>query len=358
MEGYEQRGPLEPATSPQSWSSRPDAYHRRGSRKKFMGKFSSGWQLKYLYLISAVLFLVWSVLPALSMTFNTEPSPVGRNVTLVIGKGLIEAGDAARFKAAIRSKPPSFRALMVTSPGGNVTAALELAKQVKANSFSIIAHQECASACAMVLFPAGEYSILTPGSMLGIHSCSKSGSRHELCNEAIAEFAVSNGFPFGTLDYFSDLYGPDEMKWMTEISARCFGFYRGSDDPKPINGGRKACVDAIIYTMGSDVRLRPFGPSFDCIKATTNVERLFCMDKELMQSDRMLGLVYDAAMEVANTNAKTQLRSSQRQWIKDRNADCGRLFTGSMDFKNTRDAALCLYQHNEARIYRLIDRLS
>ncbi|WP_433988832.1 hypothetical protein SuNHUV7_26070 (plasmid) [Pseudoseohaeicola sp. NH-UV-7] len=309
----------------------------------------------FRYLALSTFCLGLFALPALSMTFTVEPSPVDGGVTVVAGRGPIETGDAARFEAAISAVPPDFRVLMVTSPGGSVTAAMELATRIKANSFSIVAHQECASSCAMILFPAGEYSILTQGSMLGIHSCSASGARHELCNEAIAKLAVSNGFPFGTLEMFSDLYGPGEMKWMTEISARCFGFYRGSDDPKPIHGGRKACVDGVIATMGSDVRPRPFGPSFNCANAKTKVERLFCMDKELMQSDSILGLVYDAAMAEKNTSERAALRSHQRQWIAARNANCEQLFSSSMDFMSTRDAALCLYGYNEDRIYSLID---
>lgn len=293
--------------------------------------------------------------PAWAMTFNTEPSPFNREVTLVVARGPIEIGDAARFEDAINRQPPSHRALMVTSPGGSVTAAVELARQIIANSFSIIAHKECASSCAMILFPAGEYSILSKGSVLGIHSCSEAGVRHKVCNEDIAKFAVSNGFPFGTLDMFSALYGPGEMKWMTEISARCFGFYHGSKDPKPLRGGRKACVDGVIYAMGADVQPRPFGPSFNCANATTRVEQLLCMDKELMQSDSILGLVYDTVMTKKNNQEKEKIRLSQRQWIEARNADCEELLSSKMDFMSTRDAALCLYQYNEERIYYLID---
>lgn len=33
----------------------------------------------------------------------------------------------------------------------------------------------------------------------------------------------------------------------------------------------------------------------------------------------------------------------------------GDFFTAGMDFKNTGEAALCVYHYNEARIYKLID---
>ena len=303
-------------------------------------------------MLSVFSSLVLFAFPVSAMTFSTEPSLTDENVTIIVARGPIEVGDADRFQVALVADPPDARVLMVTSPGGDVSAAMRLAGQIKSNSFSIIGHQECASACAQILFPAGEYSILTHGSMLGIHSCSNSGKRNELCNESIAEFAVLNGFPYGTLDMFSDIYGPGEMKWMTEISARCFGFYRGSGDPKPIPFGRQPCVHGVLFT---NVPSRPFGPSFDCSKATTQVERLFCLDRELMQADSILGLVYDDALKAADARGRANLRSEQRQWIKYRNADCQRFFTESMDFSNTREPALCLYKHNEDRIYELID---
>ena len=242
----------------------------------------------------------------------------------------------------------------MTSLGGSVAVAMDLARAIKAKSFSVIAFKECASACAQVLFPAGEYSILARGSLLGIHSCSVAGTRSDLCNEAIAEFAVSNGFPYGTLQLFSDLYGPGEMKWMSEISARCFGFYRSLGDPKPIHG-RKACVDGYIFTSQTSVAPRPFGPSFDCAKATTRIEKLFCRDRELMQVDSVLGRVYDTALSVADPEKRARIRADQRNWIQKRNAECDAILTDAFDFASTRDGALCLYRYNEERIYVLID---
>ena len=137
----------------------------------------------------------------------------------------------------------------------------------------------------------------------------------------------------------------------------CFGFYRGVEDPKPIHGGRKACVDGVIYTASADIKLRPFGPSFNCTNARTQVERLFCLDRDLMQSDSILGRVYDATFAKSSRGEQEIIRASQRQWIKARNADCGILFSHRMDFLNTREAAMCLYRYNEDRIYYLIEVL-
>ncbi|WP_084299395.1 lysozyme inhibitor LprI family protein [Leisingera caerulea] len=296
-------------------------------------------------------FAVW-VQPAEAMSFKRISVPGEPGKTMIYASGPVEAGDADRFVATIAATPPSSKVLGITSPGGGVIAALELADKIDAFGFSVVGIGDCASACAQILFPAGEYSTLSPGSLLGIHSCSAAGARHEICNEEIAQIAVERGFPYGTLDMYSDLYGPSEMKWMGEIGARCFGFYRGPGDPKPIFG-QKACVDGVIYTMGSNVRPRPFGPSFDCAKAATSVEQLLCADKELMLSDSILGRVYDAARK-ANPASKQRIRAEQRLWIEERNAQCGRLIPSQADYRASRAGALCLHRFNEERIYALI----
>jgi hypothetical protein len=241
------------------------------------------------------------------MEFTTESSPaLEKSDTVLRANGEIVRGDLEKFVNHIRSEPPSRRVLVITSLGGSVSEAIQIAAMITALKFNVVVEGEYASACAQIIFPAGEYSILTVGSVLGIHSCSRGGDRNELCNKEIAELAVSNGFPYGTIDKFADLYGPGDMKWMTEISARCFGFYRGSNDPKPIYG-KKACVDGYIYTMGTTATPRPFGPSFDCSKASTKIETLLCNDNELVQTDSILGRVYDHALSRHSIEQKPRI---------------------------------------------------
>lgn len=288
-----------------------------------------------------------------AMTFELVEVPEEMGSTMIYATGPIGSGDADRFVDVVAVTPPSSDVLGITSLGGSVAAALKLADTIEEYGFSVLAIRECASACAQIVFPAGEYSMLTSGSLLGIHSCSAAGARHDICNEQIAKIAVERGFPYGTLDMFAELFGPSEMKWLGEVGARCFGFYRGLGDPKPIYGA-KACVDGVIYTFRSDVRPRAFGPSFDCTRAETSVELLLCDDKELMLSDSILGRVYDAALK-ANPTSKHAIRSEQRRWIAERNAKCSPAIPSQADYRTSRSGALCLYRYIEERIYALIE---
>lgn len=65
---------------------------------------------------------------------------------------------------------------------------------------------------------------------------------------------------------------------------------------------------------------------FDCMEASTDVERIICSDVVLADRDARLGEAYKArrqALEKAgNTAALTALRTEQRAWLAQRNATC------------------------------------
>ncbi|MBB3020421.1 uncharacterized protein YecT (DUF1311 family) [Microvirga lupini] len=290
---------------------------------------------------------------ASAMEFKLENSK-DHTSAAVFARGPIEAGDAQKMQQLIGSSSLPVEILSIESPGGSVAEAKKVAEIVKLSQLIVVADHECASACAQVIFPAGKYSILTKGSLLGIHSCSSQGVRSEVCNEDIANFVVSNGFPHGTVDMYMDLYNPSDMKWMGEIAARCFGYYHAIGEPLPNNGGKKACVDGYIFTSSSGIKTRPYGPSFDCTKARTKVEKLLCMDKELMASDSVLGRAYDARRQKSNDDEKPRLKAEQIAWINRRNDKCSGLIPDELGYIDTREAALCLFLANEARIYELI----
>ena len=132
--------------------------------------------------------------------------------------GPIEDGDAGKLQllaseASVDEK--GLRRILLESPGGNVAAAMRLAEIIRNNNFVTDVSGECASACAMVLYPAGRYFMLLDGGKLGFHSCYnvKTSSEMPECTEAIAAFAASNGSPYGSIKVFASLAGPAEMHW-------------------------------------------------------------------------------------------------------------------------------------------------
>ncbi|HSC29279.1 MAG TPA: MliC family protein [Vicinamibacterales bacterium] len=63
------------------------------------------------------------------------------------------------------------------------------------------------------------------------------------------------------------------------------------------------------------------GPTFDCAKASGQVETLICKDPALAALDRKMAEVYAAAMKKWPANVASEQRAYQRGWIRGRN-DC------------------------------------
>lgn len=60
--------------------------------------------------------------------------------------------------------------------------------------------------------------------------------------------------------------------------------------------------------------------SFDCSKASTEVEQIICSDKQLSRLDEQMAETYKQAF--ANAPDKGQLKTEQRNWLKRRNDEC------------------------------------
>lgn len=67
-----------------------------------------------------------------------------------------------------------------------------------------------------------------------------------------------------------------------------------------------------VITMST---LAQAAPSFDCAKATTEVEKTVCASPDLAQADRALADAYKAVLARAPEEAKALLRADQRAWI-------------------------------------------
>ncbi len=62
-------------------------------------------------------------------------------------------------------------------------------------------------------------------------------------------------------------------------------------------------------------------PSFDCTKASHDVEKLICNDAELADLDRSLSSLYHTLLKHTPAGEQKYLKAEQRGWVKGRN-DC------------------------------------
>jgi uncharacterized protein YecT (DUF1311 family) len=290
---------------------------------------------------------------AQSMEFRTIASPNG---IAIKATGPIVSGDASKFQAIAREATTDkngLRRMVLESPGGDVAEAMALARIIRSANFKTLVSGDCASACAMVLYPAGNYFVLLDGGRLGFHSCydSYTHAASPECTEAIAEFAAKNGFPYGSLKAFASLAGPADMHWITNVLAYCYGMERFEGAPPPITVStlcpkvRLALIDGKFQEAD-----RALGPSFDCAKASLPAELLLCRDPELMHLDALMGKLY----RMIRARRGQALVLSQRSWIADRDSKCpvGADLAGSHQV--SRDAARCISEMTMARMEELL----
>jgi uncharacterized protein YecT (DUF1311 family) len=91
-------------------------------------------------------------------------------------------------------------------------------------------------------------------------------------------------------------------------------------------------------------------PSFDCRRASSNVEKEICGSAEFSDLDRDIAATYAQALAALNAADADALRAEQRAWLKDRD-DCGDLIHG--DPPIWADVYVCVRDQLTARAARL-----
>jgi uncharacterized protein len=90
---------------------------------------------------------------------------------------------------------------------------------------------------------------------------------------------------------------------------------------------------AAAFLLSISIPAASYAASFDCKKATTEVEKMICADTVLSKLDEELSAAYNSSRQGMKQDGGIKL--SQKKWLKKRN-DC----------KN----AICLKKHYEARL--------
>ena len=90
---------------------------------------------------------------------------------------------------------------------------------------------------------------------------------------------------------------------------------------------------------------RTANPSFDCARASHEVEELICKDAELADLDRSLADLYGVVLKHSSASEQKQLKTEQRGWVKGRN-DCWK----------SSDQRGCVKREYDTRISELKDR--
>lgn len=141
-------------------------------------------------IVAAALALSW---PAYAARITVEPS---FGLTLSI-RGEIAAGDGAVARALIGTKRIT-TLLLLSSPGGNLDAALEIIALLKLHGplGLIEVDGRCVSACGLIalLVPSGQF-VITTRSRIGLHQVRRGDAPDPESTATMAELMRLRGLP-------------------------------------------------------------------------------------------------------------------------------------------------------------------
>jgi hypothetical protein len=107
---------------------------------------------------------------ALTAMVHAEPAPsttVERIGDGIVFRGRIEAVSAAKFLELLRE--PGITRVVITSRGGRVDAALDMAEAIAEQGLDVEVPRACLSSCANYVFPAGRRKRLGHARAVGWH---------------------------------------------------------------------------------------------------------------------------------------------------------------------------------------------
>ena len=111
-----------------------------------------------------------ALLLALVAPVHAQPTPsaeVAREGQAIVFKGRIDGASASRFLELLRE--PGVARLVITSHGGLVDAALDMAEAIAERGLDVEVPQACLSSCANYVFPAGRRKRLGHARAVGWH---------------------------------------------------------------------------------------------------------------------------------------------------------------------------------------------
>lgn len=284
----------------------------------------------------------------------------GSSQPAFLAQGIIEEGDAERLSGLLDATNGAETILFVSSDGGSVEAAFELADVISEHgNIRLNVVDRCASACATILFPSAHTSELLLNARLGFHSCHEGSTRQSLpeCNDRIATSAVEQGFPYGAVMMWTQNVPADEIVWVRYPMARCYGYYRREGDPVPIEQ-EQPCVRGIMRSLSV-----PLGPNYyealliaDCRDPAGNTEFILCRESELQGMMALAQALYEIALSYTPENEQIELEQQHMDWGEAMVATCsaeGVLEEILSDRVRAREPVRCLADQLFLRIYSL-----
>ena len=149
----------------------------------------------------------------------------GGGTAYIFLEGEINYGDEAAFIDAALRVPKGF--VVLSSPGGNVHAAIEIGKAVRLKGYrtAVLDGETCASACGLIWL-GGNTRFMARNAQVGFHAVSLSNDPKRLAdsvgNALVGAYLSQINMPTDAIAYITRAQ-PDDMRWLTVEDAREVG---------------------------------------------------------------------------------------------------------------------------------------
>ncbi len=177
-------------------------------------------QKKKLVLFKVLFFCLFLSSPSYVFGAEVKIIQTPAKATIIMLVGTIRAGDSSLFLHRINGINHGI--VFLSSPGGLVSEALAIGKEIRSRGLSTSVIDECVSACGLIWL-SGNRLYLNRGTKLGFHAAyRKDGNRPSesgVANAEIGSYLTQLGYKIDLIKFVT-IAKPNEVRWFDRNDAR------------------------------------------------------------------------------------------------------------------------------------------
>ena len=162
-------------------------------------------------------------------------SPITPQQSTIFVIGEILPNDDVKFRAVAT---PVNATVVLDSPGGDVSAGINIGEHIQRKQYETVASNICTSACALIWL-SGKTTSRFSNASIGFHAAgwADTGIASGLWSAMEGAYLTRLGFSYSAIRFFTET-PPNRLQWLTPERARQFGItiHVYSAPPRPVLG--------------------------------------------------------------------------------------------------------------------------
>jgi hypothetical protein len=268
-------------------------------------------------LIAALAFMLASASRTLAAEINVIEAP-GMVPTILV-RGEIRKGDGNEFETKVGKHNRGL--VVLSSPGGNVTEALQIGAIINTQGLATMVADECASACALIWL-SGVRRYFNKGAKIGFHAAyvHRNGKATEtgMGNAEIGSYLTHLGLSIEVIRFVTAA-PPNTIRWLSLGDAKRLGIavIEGQSVVDPQNSNQPPSYQTLpprdnvarkkAYQIASITS--ELVTALACANYTgVNEVRIRSLHKEMMREGEKIGAEFESALSSELTDRRAVLR--------------------------------------------------